>query len=69
MPQMNVPMAGPAFSCAGVAAALIFPTTWEDSGSSIRCVRPVYSVRAMHLPSSITCVSSEVSNSTMPSGM
>ena len=29
MPQMNVPMAGPLFSCDGVAAKSILPTTLD----------------------------------------
>ena len=69
IPAMKVPIAGPLFSWDGVAAQSILPTTLEDSGSSIRFVRPVYSVSAMHLPSSITWVSWSVSNSTIPSGM
>ena len=34
MPQMNVPMAGPLFTCDGVAAKSILPTTFDCCGSS-----------------------------------
>src|SRR5215471_9936442 len=66
---MKVPIAGPCFTCFGVAAILILPTTFEDAGSSTRWQKPVYSVSAVHLPSSITCTSWSVSYSTTPSGM
>src|SRR5262249_29648919 len=69
MPQMNVPIAGPLFSCEGVAAMSIWPTTFESFGSSTRWVRPVYSVSAVHLPWSISCVSWSVSYSATPDGM
>ena len=51
---MKVPIAGPCFSCFGVVAMLILPTTFDGAGSSTRFTRPVYSVSAVHLPSSIT---------------
>ena len=35
---------------------------------SLRFTKPVYSVSAVHLPSSITCVSSAVSKAAAPSG-
>src|SRR6187200_1847959 len=36
MPQMNVPIAGPLFSCAGVAAMSILPATLDELASSTR---------------------------------
>ena len=66
---MKVPMGGACISCFGVVAALILPTTLEEAGSSMRWARPVYSVSAVHLPSSITCTSWSVSNSATPAGM
>src|SRR3954451_23884541 len=69
MPQMKVPIAGPLFSCAGVAAMSILPVTCEELASSTRCTRPVYSVRAMHLPWRRTWTSWSVSNSATPDGM
>src|SRR4051812_3762309 len=69
MPQMNVPIAGPLFSCDGVAAMSILLTTCEEPLSSTRWTRPVYSVSAVHLPCSRTWVSWSVSNSAVPDGM
>src|SRR5438105_334043 len=34
IPQMKVPIAGPLVSCLGVAAMSIFPTTFDELGSS-----------------------------------
>ena len=58
MPQMNVPMAGPLFSCDGVAAKSILPTTFDCCGSSTACAVPVYSVSAVQWPWSRSAVSS-----------
>src|SRR4051794_35095718 len=69
MPQMNVPMAGPLFSCDGVAAMSILPTTDEEPLLSTWWTSPVYSVSAVHLPCSSTWVSWSVSNSATPVGM
>src|SRR3954451_13196210 len=68
-PQLKVPIAGPLFSCDGVAAMSILPTTFEELLSSTRWTRPVYSVSAMHLPCRRTWVSWSVSNSATPEGM